>query len=177
MVLLLVNRSLPPFFYIGPTTHWSSKKHLWRLRIASSTWSFLTTKIIFTIDAPWLIISIVIYRLWNTRKAVDNTSDDLCTSLIRVRIARSFFTVTFAYLDNFSTALSTCSGSCFLSNVRETDTSDEASTSTESLSLSRSWNTLERKPYAPSICVDSISISWIWRLHVIAVTYFGRNVL
>mmetsp|Transcript_19303 Transcript_19303/g.60141 ORF Transcript_19303/g.60141 Transcript_19303/m.60141 type:complete len:234 (+) Transcript_19303:158-859(+) len=165
------------------TSHWpSSKKHLCSALTASFSRSSGTTSEMFTLDAPCDIISTWMPSRAITEKTTAITELERLTSAMSVTIECPLVTRTSAQSERSRTmALSSCEpfanpsrssfgSSIFLLSVSETETSDEAITSTESLCVSKVLKTCARKPYWPSMRVDVMSTICTPDLDVIAET-------
>mmetsp|Transcript_13227 Transcript_13227/g.31301 ORF Transcript_13227/g.31301 Transcript_13227/m.31301 type:complete len:219 (-) Transcript_13227:9-665(-) len=153
---------------------WSLKKWAWRTWRAWSRSSSRSTSEMFTLDAPWESISTWISSFARISKTWAMTSELRLTLAMRLKIDRPSCTRTCAMgsfessawsLESFPpvfgrralrslTTLSTESRRS-APRVRETDTSDVATTSTLTWWRSKMEKTVAKKPYCPSIRVET----------------------
>mmetsp|Transcript_28058 Transcript_28058/g.95632 ORF Transcript_28058/g.95632 Transcript_28058/m.95632 type:complete len:203 (-) Transcript_28058:352-960(-) len=140
--------------------------------------SFMSTTIaMLVLDAPWLIIFTTISCFSKALNTLCMSSELLSWPLQMSEItAWPVVTSTLAILPKSALSLSSSPllrsrlNSFAESRVRDTDTSEVATTSTDiSLSCITS-NTLARKPYCPSMRVDTMSSSVTLRLSTIDVS-------
>mmetsp|Transcript_3691 Transcript_3691/g.14445 ORF Transcript_3691/g.14445 Transcript_3691/m.14445 type:complete len:304 (-) Transcript_3691:553-1464(-) len=148
----------------------SSKKASWRSVTTSSAQSSSMTRATATLEAPCEIISTCLSRLSSAAKAkatrcVDSRLMLLPTSETMARFRRTW---TWAKLSRSRTA---AGGTVvFLSSVSDTETSEVATTSTETPCRSSVLNTAARKPDWPTERSDTTSTSVMSRFEVMAVT-------
>mmetsp|Transcript_32270 Transcript_32270/g.108700 ORF Transcript_32270/g.108700 Transcript_32270/m.108700 type:complete len:259 (+) Transcript_32270:1161-1937(+) len=146
----------------------AEKKQSWsaaKTFCASSSW---TTSEMLTLEAPCESISTSTPMLCSTAKTRAMRYVDCFTSAMKDTMLRLRWMETCAILARSPSA--SFESSCFLSSVSETETSDVATTSTETPSLSKTPKTPARNPGWPSIRRETMSTSVMFLLVVIATT-------
>mmetsp|Transcript_5784 Transcript_5784/g.13844 ORF Transcript_5784/g.13844 Transcript_5784/m.13844 type:complete len:203 (+) Transcript_5784:885-1493(+) len=125
----------------------------------SSTFSSGTMNVTFTFEAPQESISMTTPSFWKTLQAVAMISFALSVLPMSVRMALFCSTVTWAILSSSCCILSILSADVPFSIVIDMLTSLVAITSTHIPTESMMSKTLARKPLAPSIRVELMSMT------------------